>query len=492
MSGRQLRHWTWIELALIPAAAAIMRVSWAAPLLFLSLTNPFTHPSGLSVPIWWLLIISLAPGHLARVLRRRRWSLALMITLGIGAVLASWALAEPLPAAGLPVWIRAQLAGLGDWSLGIPARLTLAAATVLLWQRGIASQSVGYAELWRGFMAGSIVLAVLLLLPADVTSRVPGMNLPAGISGFILSGLIGLALVSLTGSLASENLRIRTPLVLSRHWLAVVAATSSAVLLLGWAAGLALAPHVIEAMLLWLKPLWSLFSYVLLGMAALLAYALLWIIQPLMQATYDRVMPLFQGDDLRELRRYLFETLDIGEKEPAPIGVAWSVTWRPRLVLALMGLGIWLIGRAWRARTRRPSDSVLEKRESILTASLLRAQIASVFRSPRARAAFLAVDSARSGRDAIRALYQRLLAEAGAAGMPRQRGMTPGQYATELLRRWPQDAEGLLRLTRLYVAARYGPQDPDEAQVDQAHTAYQALSCLQTKKPARDVSPRRL
>jgi hypothetical protein len=452
-----------------------MRVAWMSPVIHLALNNPFTYPTGLVVPAWWLLALLLVPVLLQLLRLAQRWSFALYAGLGFAAIPLTWAVVLGFDEQAPFTWLAEHVGALTDWSRGIPSPLVLSVSAVIVWQRGLSGGSMRYDGLWASFVWGSIALGTMMLFRTDTLAAIAGVNIVASLVVFVLGGLVGLALLALTGTLATENLRSTSRLGISRSWLVVVGSSAAAVLLLGWAAGLLLAPQTVGRMLVYLKPIWDLFLTVILGVATLIAYAILWLIRPILQSAYERIMPILQRDDLGELRRFLLEDLQIGEREPLPSNQLWQLAWRPLFIIALASLALWLIVRAWRRRTHPETGGVVETRESILTSGLLRTQIAGLLRRTRPAAPFLPVDPEHSTREAIRAAYQSLLARAQEAGAPRRREVTPERYERELVSRWPEHAPAFRTLTRNYVLARYSTDDLTPGDVDRTRQALDEL-----------------
>lgn len=475
MPGENSTPSRWTEHWAIPAIAAIMWAAWALPLLHLALNNPLMYPTGLVVPAWWLLTLLLIPLLIQRLDLASRWALALFTLIGLAAIPVTWGIVFGIEDASAGTWLIGQLRALTQWNNGVPSGLVLALFAVLAWRRGISGSALRYDGLWRGFVIGSVVLGIVMLLRAETLAGIPGVNVTASIVTFVLSGLVGLALMALTGTLAIENMRSTAHLGISRSWVAVVGSTVALVLVLGWGAGLVFAPDTVTRGLSYLRPVVELIFMGLVGLGTLIAYALLWVIQPLLQSAYRRLLPILQRGDLGRLREFLLEDVKIGQREPPDLGPIWKATWRPIFVLGAIALAAWLIIRAWRSRERTDADGIIETRESIFTAGLVRAQLRSLMQRRKPVAAFLPLDAAASTRDAIRAVYQTLLIRAREAGAPRRRETTPAGYERDLVSLWPQQAPSLGVLTRLYVCARYGPDDPAESDVVRAKEALAGL-----------------
>jgi len=473
MNGARLHGWRWLEAALIPLISAAMRMAWVSPLLQLALNNPVVQPGGMVVPPWWLLALLLGPVLLQRLPLKRPWMVALLAGAGLASIPITWALAMPGSQHGFS-WLATETSALLSWQTGIPGSFVLALAATLLWQRGIASRALQYEDLWRSFVWGSLAMGAMMLLPAETLSAIPGVQMVASLATFVLAGLFGLAMSSLGGTLVTENARSNAPVGMSAPWLGVLATLTLGILALGWAVAWALAPGTFTILLTYLKPLADLVLWLLTGLGALLAYALLWLIRPIMQTAYDRIMSILRRDDLGSLRHYLLEELGIGEREPPQMGRALELAWRPLLMVGLVAAAIWLFRRAMRKSSAVQQTGMIETRESILSAGLVRSQITELLQREHRRPVFLPLTEG-SPRDAIRAIYQAMLEQARAAGAPHRKSQTPAQYAQSLLALWPGQAQALELLTHLYVRARYAQEEPGETDVEAARNALAEL-----------------
>ncbi len=475
MTGETSQRWNWIEQSLIPVVAAIMRTAWLAPLLQLVLNNVFVHPGDVVYPVWWLLALTLGGTALERWFHPRRWGLAAAVGLGLLAVPVTWGLALGFRADAPFQWLWGQIVALTDFRIGIPSGLILMTVTILVWRRGLAADAVRYTSVWASFVLGTLMLGALMLLRVETLLAIPGMHLTTYMVTFVLSGLLALALLSLTSTLATERRRGSGALAINEYWLAGIASMVLTILLLGWILGMVLAPETVVTILGFFRPLWDAIAFLLLALATLIAYLTMWLIAPLMESLYTRVMPVIRQLDLDELRAYLFEHTPV-EHSPLRAGVDWGAILRPLLVLALVGLGVWLFIRAWRRLRRGQDPNVVETRESILSANLIKQQLANLFRRRRPpTTGFLALDPDASPRDAIRACYQDLLALMQKAGLPRPKGATPYRYEAQIDDQWPDEKDLLDALTEEYVRARYAPEEPQLEQVTRAQGAWQAL-----------------
>jgi len=97
---------------------------------------------------------------------------------------------------------------------------------------------------------------------------------------------------------------------------------------------------------------------------------------------------------------------------------------------------------------------------------------------------FLDLSSASGPRRAIRLLYQRILAAAKSVDHPRSPGQTPSAYERALGRVVPAHQSDLHTLTKAYLDARYGDQDPSADTVGSAADAAAAVEqALRRRRP---------
>ena len=166
-----------------------------------------------------------------------------------------------------------------------------------------------------------------------------------------------------------------------------------------------------------------------------------------------------------------------GQMEGATVGLPPALLLTLRVLLAAgliagIALSYWL---AWRRRRRRQRGDASERRELILPQELLLGQLRGLFRrrgKHRAGSPYLPLDDPLDPRQAVRALYQQLLARAKALGRPRPPGVTPSAYEPLLHSLAPETAEPLHTLTEAYLTARYAADPPASAQVAQARAAW--------------------
>ncbi len=487
MSGKAWTHWNWIEFWLIPVIVAVMRVAWLAPMVQLVLNNVFVHPVGVVYPFWWLFVLLLGATALQRLLESYRWGLAVAIALGLLAVPVTWAIVLGFTPEAPLAWLLEQLVALTDFSIGLPSGLIIMIVTLLVWRRGLMSDEINYSSVWTSFVFGTLTLGGLMLLREEFLTEIPALYLAPAMVTFVLSGLLALALLSLIGTLSVEERRGSGMITIDQYWLLAIGSLVLATMLLGWLMGLAFAPETVWQVLRFFGPLWDAVAFLLIGFATLIAYLLLWLIAPLVEALYRRVMPVIREFDIDELREFLFEQAPTPDTITNGNGIDWGPILRPLFVVLLVAIAVWLFIRAWQ-RLRSSSDpDIVETRESILSTRLIREQLRDLFRRRRGISTpFLPLDPANSNRDAVRAYYQNLLASMQKAGLPRPKGATPYRFDAILAAHWPDEKALLDALTEEYVRARYAPEEPDDEQVARAMRVWQDLQHTVNPETARD------
>lgn len=207
MPGTSWKRWSWVESGLIPLISAVMRAAWLAPLTRLLLDNPFVAPRGTLYPAWLILGLLLAGSALEALVRDHPQGRLILVLGGLLAVVGSlvYVLPQPMNLAALG-HLGLQLA---DFSQGFPAPLIVIVITALLWRRGLMILWHSYDELWRGFVTGMLLLGLMMLLGSAIMGQPLALWGPMAV--FLLSGLPGLAILSVTGALALSARQAAAP-----------------------------------------------------------------------------------------------------------------------------------------------------------------------------------------------------------------------------------------------------------------------------------------
>jgi hypothetical protein len=486
---RLARRSNWIEAALVPLVAATMRTAWMAPLVAALLGLPLIVPEGVAFPAWLVMALLLGASLLQRLSQRLPQPRAVVIVVGLGVLVGVPTRLLGWPLTSVASW-KTVLA-LTDFSIGIPAALVVVVATALLYRHGLMA-SWGYLPLlWRDFVAGVVVLGLLMLGGPTVAPGRDELPLWDAMLLFLVSGLAALALLAVLEAVASEGARA-TPSVLgrgkaalNRHWLAAVSSLMLTVILLGLILAQVLSPQTLAALGRVFGPLaWAVGQVVLLLISAL-AYVIFWLLGPLLAMLQKR-----QGEPVKPLNmgRPLGEQLSELERTATTFPATVEAVLRGVLVLLLLGGVIALFALAWRKRHSEGEGGVIEERESVWSKQLLLDQLRALLgHKPPATMgpAFLALDAPEEPRQAIRLLYQQLLSLAQTLGHPRAPGVTPLAHQHRLEQVLPRQRGALATLTALYLRARYAEEARTPAEVDKARQALAAIEAEATPRPQR-------
>lgn len=355
--------------------------------------------------------------------------------------------------------------------ISIPATVAFA---VLAHYIGPVGTTLSQASIVVGFLA----------MATTVSSGPSRPALVGWIVVFLGSGLATLALTNLLRTLREQEGRLGVRLHIDRYWLLTMLSVVTVVLILGLIVGRLVAPAAVMQAFMWLRPIWDLLLKVVLIIIYIFAYLFFSLLEPLLgqidRQSRESTTQTFESPLAAE------EMVEAGRSLTIPPIVGHIV--RVLLIVGVIALVAWVFYRATRRRGRGvpvQEDDVLETRETVLSADLLRTQIAgllSSLRRPRHLSPFLDPGPAGDRRRIVRELYQGVLAQAIALEAPRPKGQTPTAYQRILQYLCPNEQASLDALTSVYTVARYGDLPPSMEQVQAAQSAYARIdTVLQTK-----------
>lgn len=478
MPGNGSRRWQWSEHLWLPLLGATARASWQWPLAQRVFASAMVAPR-LTVPAWLVLGLLLLPGLLALAVSGQRQGRAVQVLAGLLAVVGGGCAIT----ASTPGQLLSQLAPIfGPWQAlsRVPAAVPAIFLALLLWLEGSTVRWLRYADAWRNTAVGAMVLALLALLPAT-SPGAADTALP--MAAFLVASLLSLALLSVRGTLATEEARLNRRLGVSRHWLAALLALVALLLLTGWAIASVTDPGLVQAVVgamgagvRWIgRHLAAGLTWAIYGLFRVLEPLVRWL-RSLVAVSPDTSGMTAMAEQVRQMAA---ESTQGGN---AP-------EWLQRLstalgAIAVTALVVWLLLRAIR-RPRPALAAAEEQRESIYSAALLSAQLRALLnrvrRRPR-RGHYLALGGSAPA-DSIRLAYQRLLQALEQRQTPRQPGQTPTRVAALLAERLPAGAVAIATLTGAYVAARYGGA-VDASTAREADQAAQTLVDLLSSRAA--------
>jgi hypothetical protein len=482
MPGSIWKHWNWLESGLIPLTAALMRAAWLTPFVHFLLNNVLVVPQGTSYPAWLILALLLGASALRHAWQEDTQGLIRATLAGLAVVLI--VLGFYLRLDITPLTPAQLLMSLADFSMGIPAMLLVCVITAALWRYGLTINWGYFGELWHSFLVGVIALGILMLVPSSAQGT-SDLALWNAMLLFLTTGLLALALLAVADTLASENWRSGKMPALNRHWLVATGSMILMILLAGLLLGQILSPRAVQSMLHTLGSIVALIGQVLLYTIGIIAYVIFWLLTPLINKIAKRPTP--DQPPLLPQQRPLAEQFGELETQLRHLTPEATNTLRILFVVLLVVVIVVVFALAWRrAQRRRRNGGVLEEREFILSKDLLLEQLRGLLRRkerPQAFAPYLALPQPDDPRQAIRLLYQKLLAQAQALGQPRPPGVTPWVYQQLLAHLLPTELTALSDLTALYLLARYAPDPPTPPQVDDAQRAYARIdTALQDKR----------
>ena len=477
MRGINWRRWTWARGGLLSLVSACMRVAWLYPLVHVILNNQLVVPRGTEYPAWLILALFLAAVVWARTSQDLPAGRLRAVLGGLLAILGALIYLFQPGIEAPSQWLVHLCLTLIDFAEGVPAALVVIVVTGMVWQRGLTINWGTHHELWRSFVTGTIVLGLLVLLRDPMLENLGGLGLSGSMAAFVVSGLVALALFSVTEAVSIEQPRGSEAVALNRYWLMAVGTAVLAILLVGWILGQILSPETVAEIVHLLDPIRRFVGQILQLILTAMVLALMWLLAPLVNALRQKLArakptPMPTVPDLSEQ----FEDLQAASKLPPELETILAIV----VVVAILGGIAFALARTYRRRRRRQVQQaeVIERREYIWSKKLLGDQLRGLLRRrapDQVASPFLLLSQPDDPRQAIRLLYQHLLAESAALGHPRPPGMTPSTYQAPLGKIAPS-AQGALRtLTSAYLIARYSSQTPTLAQVDDARLAWDSI-----------------
>lgn len=519
------RHseWNGVDGMLLPALVGVMRLCWIWP--WMLLLQGFLSPS-LVAPLMtpWMIIglpvlsFTFARWSMPTLAERRNYRRANDIrrqvaTVGIAAILILLWLRFLRPEYWLVDlrWLIAAGYELIYWDaepIEVPGAVLFLLFGIFLWLRGALDGQGQYRhdEIWRAFLSGVAALALFAwLIPPGLQGSNPGAALnPFAAAEGQLSNPVGLLLIFAAAGLAgmgvanlgrSGGWRRRAhvgKLRPNRGWMVGIGVTIGVMLGMALLIGLILQPE--DAAILWtaLGYVWQGVSTVLIWIITVVAYPFFLVLEWLI-----RLLQSLFGDRRQETERTEFAQQPTPEPLPEPPERAVEAVPEPFRWIALLifAAGVFilfmLVLRQLRSRPEEESDEV---RESVLTASLLQAQLAELWGRLRSRFGpapeepdpFLTLEGETDTRRLIRAIYQCLLAAAHIRNAPRLQSETPSRYGGRLSGEPGFGGPPVRTITSAYTEARYGDEPPSQDTAAAAERAWQEIETALTPVETED------
>jgi len=473
------RTWRWIDDGLLPYALALTRATWIWLLIHVwsALLQPergdmLSPPLIAGLLLGWTVAAQLAaqlPGY-----RARRAGSGLLLVAGgglLGVVLALYLAFGPNYAPWDARWLPAL------FSIPLATLFTVAIAT-WLWTWGVLA---GRARLYYDVYAHNFALGVgglaLAVALAYGTHIIPAVQAVVCALLFFALGLGILAIASVQSTRQIERRRSEQSFKLSRHWLGMVAAIIGALLLAGLLLAQLFTPGVVEHILAGLGLVVDLLARVLMLVVFAVSYPLFML--------YDLIRRLIGPLDVKAQLPQIVAPVSLADQfkdlQQVPPAVSPGLYLALRIIAGLLvAVAVLIVFVLAYRRLLTVSDGeeeVDETRELILSADLLKAQLAHLFAGGRegARSRPFVIVAGNDPAAQVRRTYQALLGWAAAQGLPRQPGVTPAEYAALLSRARPADADAIAAITRVYIEARYGGVPVSPASAESAALAWQEI-----------------
>ena len=505
-------EWSSIDGLLLPTLVGVMRMCWVWPWMLLiqgflspSVAAPLMPPLMLiALPV---LGFSLARWSMPTVVERRDHQRISRVRRHIAA--------SGFAAIFFMLWVRFLQPDFALWDLRwlvaagydlilwdavpieIPGTVLFALLGILLWMRGAldGQSQFQHEEIWKAFLWGGAALALFAwIIPQGGPAGQPSAAAnPFSAAGGQLTNLVGLLLLFSAAGLAGlgiANLRKSggwrrrarvSKISPNRSWLVGIGLTICLMLGASLLIGLIFQPE--HAAFLWraLGMIWEVVSTVLVWIITIIAYPIFIVVEYLF-----RLLRSLFGDRTQE--EELQSPLGQPAQEPFPEPPERAVEAVPEpyrwVALLAIAVGVFIIFMlVLRMLRRRPPDETDDVRESVLTASLLQAQLAELWARLRSRFGplpeeldpYLPLEGEVDTRRLIRSIYQRLLTLAQTRAPARMQAETPFRYGDRLSGHPDFDESLVQTVTAAYTEARYGDEPPSQQTAEEVQRAWQQI-----------------
>ncbi len=465
-------HLSWLDDVLIPLSVALMQATCIAPILSAILRDPSTHIQRTGFVFWLCLGVILAGAAVARLAQRNSLGAVIVVVGAVAAISVSLMVVIPPEATDLDAWLG-QVLELFTWGEqnNLPTSLVVVVFVVFMWWRGLRTVQISHSHVLAVFLIGMVVQLILLFAGFKRASVNPveSWRLMGQVILFFLASLSAFAFYQISYTLREQQRKTGVHIHFDRYWLTLIVGASLVILAAALLVGQVVSPDHIG----FLRPLWVLIRQIFLLILFVFAYLFFALIGPLLEGIAPQ-----RPAGLQTLESFVspqsLEEMEQGAA--ASIPPIWFQIFQTVLIIAAIGLVVWLLIRTLRKRktVEELEEGVVESRESVLSWDLVRDQIENLFDQLRRRPddPFLNAGPAGDPRRLIREMYQKVLSQAAALERPRSRGQTPRAYVETLATLCPQERESLHTLTEIYIVARYHTEPLTAGHVTQAQEAF--------------------
>lgn len=453
---------------LLPIFIGAMRAAPYAAFFAMFLGEDFGLSGGLPAPTAWALAaISAVAFWSARLLPKAiRHSMALNITLVLLGILCwvVWMWLEPHW--DIELILRNPLAianehGQFAWTFLIAMVFWFVSLRIALDEREQSSEAV------RGMMVRSLIAVLVGTMIAgfvggekgDDGLRAAFVALPVALVAGV--GAVGMSEMASTRAAARRR---GTSVPGWNRWARSFAGTAAILLAITFVAALILGPGFIDLVLDAMRTVWQAIAQVILWVLTAIVYVFVYIyrgIAWLFSQFFDTELPPIEVPQQEEMAG----TPPPMEQETGETEPLWFARYlRFGAVALIVVIGLALLTRFARFRSRESDGDVDEERSSVFSGKQLRDQLRNLFRRgqgvEKPRKLNLASDPP-TVRDSM--LYLQVLAER--LGTPRRPAETPHDFTARLRNEWSTLDDPLAEINRRYERARYGETEEDRAAV---------------------------
>lgn len=478
MPGIVWKRWNWLEIFLLPFSVALMQVVCVAPIFAALLREPTTGITETGFVFWLCLGIMMGGSFVGRLAAKNRLGPFIVVLGALIAVIVSWMMIIPSGAQAFDQWLLGVLNDLRHTNLErMPLPLLGVVVAVFNWWRGLRANYADHEKVLLLFGIGLVVQLIILFFSFRSASRFSGA-LMLQVLLFLAASMAAFSFSQIARTMREQQRRTGTTVRIDRYWVGTVGSVIVMLILVG----LLVTRFVSPASLRVFKPLWDVLVQIVLLIVYVLAFLFFNLIGPLFERLPQERRPMampFQSPLSPE------EMMEQLERQPAQVPPVLLQIFQTVLILAALLLVVWIMVRALRKRKEvEQEDGVIEERESILSAELLRDQFANLFDGLRRRRLppFLDLSNLEDTRRLVRQVYQDVLARAAALEAPRRWGQTPDRYEEEILiTLYPGERDAWDTITQVYDIARYGDDPPTTEQAQAVVAAYERLAPMLNK-----------
>lgn len=479
MLGIVWKRWNWLDGVLIPFVVSVMQVTCIAPIFAALLRDPSTGIQSTGFVFWLCLGVMLGGAAVGRLAYRNSQGALIVLVGALAAILAALMLIIPPGSSTTGEWFSGVLNSLLHVSTdAMPVPLLTVIFVIFIWWRGLRTIYTAQETLLGMFLIGLLVQLIILFVRFRTLGRF-NMALLGQILLFSASSMAAFALNQISHTLSEQERKTGLTLRIDRYWMTTVVSVIIGTLLLGLIIVQIVSPDRFSL----LKPLWESLLNIFLLIVFVISYLFFYLLGPLFEELFAG-----QRSAPAPFLSPFGEQVDLESLERNPIQAPPVLFQIFQVVVILFGIAlvVWVLVRALRQRPRlaEQEEGILERRESILSTDLLRAQLGNLLNSLRRQRPqpFLDLTGDEDARRLVRQIYQQVLSRASELNLPRRRGQTPDVYEGSLIALCPEEQASWDIITKIYDIARYSVEPMTLEQVKSAQAAFAQLQTILNAK----------